>query len=319
VLFFIELETRRVHPAGVTAHPNGRWVTQQARNLLLALDEHGRHARFVLRDHDAKFCRSFDDVFCSEGWRGAGDPSPGAQANAYAERWVRTVRAECLDWLLIVGGGHLEQFCVPTSSTTNQHRPHRALGLESPDPPARLTAAVCNDATCLAACSTSTDKLHERVCAPYRLPTVSSRRCCWPTGSSLPAPTAQGSAAGRPPPTTRRRCRPAPPCPASTSRPAPGKEPDLVQREQQLVGECLLRFGQQPPDLLRLLGDDLVDPTLVDLAVQHADNRWRLPRERYDGRHAGMSHSAPWLRARSISCIPCSFDLPRTRNQRRAS
>jgi hypothetical protein len=62
VLSFIELETRRVHLAGVTAHPNGRWVTQQARNLLLVLDEQGRRARFVRRDHDAKYCRSFDDV-----------------------------------------------------------------------------------------------------------------------------------------------------------------------------------------------------------------------------------------------------------------
>jgi hypothetical protein len=67
VLLFLELETRRVHLAGVTAHPNGRWVTQQARNLLLVLGEQGRRARFVLRDHDAKSSRSFDDVFSSEG------------------------------------------------------------------------------------------------------------------------------------------------------------------------------------------------------------------------------------------------------------
>jgi transposase len=66
VLFFIELETRRVHLTGVTAHQNGRWVAQQARNLLLVLDEQGRRVRFVLRDHDARFCRSFDDVFSSE-------------------------------------------------------------------------------------------------------------------------------------------------------------------------------------------------------------------------------------------------------------
>ena len=65
VLFFIELDIRRVHLAGVTANPDGQWVTQQARNLLLALGEQGRRARFVLRDRDAKFCRSFDDLFCS--------------------------------------------------------------------------------------------------------------------------------------------------------------------------------------------------------------------------------------------------------------
>jgi hypothetical protein len=63
----LELETRRVHLAGVTAHPHGPWVTQQARNLLLVLGERGRQVRFVLRDHDAKFCRSFDDVFRAEG------------------------------------------------------------------------------------------------------------------------------------------------------------------------------------------------------------------------------------------------------------
>ena len=77
VLLFIELDTRRVHLAGVTAHPNGTWVTQQARNLLLILGERERQLRFVLRDHDAKFSRSFDDVFRSQG--SAGDPGPSAQ------------------------------------------------------------------------------------------------------------------------------------------------------------------------------------------------------------------------------------------------
>jgi hypothetical protein len=139
VLFFIELEARRVHLAGVTAHPNGRWVTQQARNLLLVLGKRGRQVRFVLPDHDAKFCRSFDDVFGSEGGEVLVTPVRAPKANAYAERWLRTVRAECLDWLIIVGRGHLEQILRIYVRHYNAHRPHRALGLQPPEPPARLT------------------------------------------------------------------------------------------------------------------------------------------------------------------------------------
>jgi putative transposase len=137
VLVFIEVATRRVHPAGVTANPDGAWVTQQARNLL-GVGEPGRRIRFLLRDHDAKFCRSFDDVFRSEGAEVLLTPVRAPRANAYAERWVRTVRADCLDWLLIVGRGHLEQVLRIYVKHYNEHRPHRALGLEAPDRPARL-------------------------------------------------------------------------------------------------------------------------------------------------------------------------------------
>jgi putative transposase len=92
VLFFIELGSRRVHLAGVTAHPDGAWVTQQARNLLMPAER--PHPRFLLRDRDAKFPRAFDDVFQSEGTEVLITPVQAPNANAYAERWIRTVRAE---------------------------------------------------------------------------------------------------------------------------------------------------------------------------------------------------------------------------------
>jgi putative transposase len=133
-LFFLELDIRRVHLAGVTTKPDGAWVTQQARNLLLAVEEHGRRVRFILRDRDAKFCRSFDDVFRSESADVVVTPVQAPNANAHAERWVRTVRAECLDWLLIGGRRHLDRVLRVYVAHYNRHRPHRALGLEPPDP-----------------------------------------------------------------------------------------------------------------------------------------------------------------------------------------
>jgi transposase InsO family protein len=139
VLFFIELGTRRVHLAGVTGNPNAAWVTQQARNLLLRLEDQERRVRFLIRDRDGKFCRGFGDVFCSEGANVLVTPVQAPNANAYAERWVRTVRTECLDWLLIIGRGHLEQVLRIYVRHYNEHRPHRALGLESPSPSARPT------------------------------------------------------------------------------------------------------------------------------------------------------------------------------------
>jgi putative transposase len=134
VLFFIELDTRRVHLTGVTANPDGTWVTQQARNLLLALEERGRRVRFLIRDRDTRFCRSFDNVFRSEGASVVLTPVRAPNANAYAERWVRTVRAECRHWLLIVGRRHLGRVLHVYAEHYNRHRPHRALRLEPPDP-----------------------------------------------------------------------------------------------------------------------------------------------------------------------------------------
>jgi putative transposase len=130
VLFFIELDTRGVHLAGVTANPDGGWVTQQARNLLLVLGDQGRRVCFLLRDRDAKFSRSFNEVFRSEGGEVLVTPVRAPRANSYAERWVRTVRAECLDWLLIVGRSHLEQVLRVYVQHYNGHRPTGRSGLQ---------------------------------------------------------------------------------------------------------------------------------------------------------------------------------------------
>jgi putative transposase len=96
VLFVIELERRRVHLAGITAHPTGMWVTQAARNLLMDLDEYAARFRFLVRDRDAKFTAAFDTVFTAAGIRVLKIPPQAPKANAYAERWVRTVTTECL-------------------------------------------------------------------------------------------------------------------------------------------------------------------------------------------------------------------------------
>jgi putative transposase len=98
------------------------------------LGERDREVRFLVRDRDAKFCRGFDYVFRSEGAEVLVTPVQAPNANAFAERWVRTVRAECLNWLLIVGSSHLEQVLRVYAGHYNRHRPHRVLALQRPDP-----------------------------------------------------------------------------------------------------------------------------------------------------------------------------------------
>jgi putative transposase len=118
VLFSIELASRRVYLAGITANPDGAWVTQQARNLLMRLDEEGVRPRFLIRDRDSKFTRDFDEVFRSGGIRVIKAPVRAPRARAHAERWISSLRRECLDRLLIFGRRHLEgvasaYVCVP--------------------------------------------------------------------------------------------------------------------------------------------------------------------------------------------------------------
>ena len=134
VLFFIELGSRRVHFAGCTANPNSLWVTQQARQATWMLPERADAVRFLIRDRDSKFTNGFDAVFRSEGIRIVRAPIRAPQANAVAERFVRTIRSECLDWLLILNRRHLERVCRVFINHYNGHRPHRALDLTSPSP-----------------------------------------------------------------------------------------------------------------------------------------------------------------------------------------
>jgi putative transposase len=135
VLFFIELSSRRVHLAGVSANPDSAWVTQQARNLAIA----GRFAnvRYLIHDRDTKFAGTFDEVVRSEDARVINTPVRAPRANAIAERWVRTVREECLDRILITGRRHLERVLRRYVGHYNAERPHRALALAPParDPP----------------------------------------------------------------------------------------------------------------------------------------------------------------------------------------
>ena len=132
VLFFIELSTRRVHLAGVTAHPNSAWVTQQARNL--AIEGRLAETRFLIRDRDAKYSGSFDDVFHREGLRIIRTPIRSPKANAFAERFVKTVRQECSDHILVFGERHLGPILREYVRHYNQERPHRGLSLETPEP-----------------------------------------------------------------------------------------------------------------------------------------------------------------------------------------
>ena len=131
VLFFIELGSRRVQLAGCTTNPSGAWVIQQARNL--SFTGVFERMRFLIHDRDSKFSGAFDEGFRSEGITVIYTPIRAPQANAYAERFVRTVRAECLDWLLILGRRHLESVLRIYIAHYNRERPHRGLALLPPE------------------------------------------------------------------------------------------------------------------------------------------------------------------------------------------
>jgi putative transposase len=133
VLFFISLERRRVEFVACTANPTGAWAAQQARNLLMDFDDREQPFRFLIHDRDTKFSGGFDHVFRSEGITVIRTPMQAPNANVHAERWVGTVRRECLDRLLIFNRRQLEHVLRVYTRQYSQHRRHRALALRSPE------------------------------------------------------------------------------------------------------------------------------------------------------------------------------------------
>jgi hypothetical protein len=150
VLFFISLATRRIEYVASTSNPDGRWVAQQARNLVMELGD-GHSFRFLVHDRDTKFTHAFDQIFRTEGVKVIRTPIQAPNANAHAERWVRTLRADCLDRILILGRRHLEHVLGIYVRHYDEHGPHRALHLLPPlgrdptQPPAAASAVHRRD------------------------------------------------------------------------------------------------------------------------------------------------------------------------------
>jgi putative transposase len=135
ILVVIEHGRRRVHIAGITAHPTGAWVTQQARNLLMDLGDRAEQIRYLIRDRDSKFTVAFDALFVGVDIRILRTPVRAPRANGIAERFIGTLRRECLDHILITGRRHLATVLHEYVEHYNTHRPHRSLNQHPPEGP----------------------------------------------------------------------------------------------------------------------------------------------------------------------------------------
>jgi putative transposase len=142
VLFAVEVGDRSLHVLGVTAHPDGPWTTQQARNLVMDLGEHVARFRFLVRDRAGQFTASFDNALADAGIEVVKIPARCPRANCFAERFVLTVRTELTDRMLIFSERHLRRVLAEYAAHYNTQRPHRALQLRPPRPEAPVPEPV---------------------------------------------------------------------------------------------------------------------------------------------------------------------------------
>jgi putative transposase len=135
VMFVLEVPTRSVHLLGTTTNPDGRWTTQQIRNLMMDLGDRVTEFRFLVRDRAGQFAASFDAVLADVGIQAVRIPPRCPGANYFAERFVGTLRAELTDRMLIFGERHLRVVLGQYIRHYNGRRPHRARNLRTPNRP----------------------------------------------------------------------------------------------------------------------------------------------------------------------------------------
>ena len=143
VFFVVHLRTRTVLLAEATFSPHGKWMTQQVRNLLWECEERSTQPRLLLHDNDGRFRGGFDETLSNAGARPLRTPYPAPNAAAHAEGWVRSVRQECLNHLILFGLGCLQRVLNEYRVFFNEHRPHQGIGNRVPKVLRLPTAEGC--------------------------------------------------------------------------------------------------------------------------------------------------------------------------------